>query len=63
MTTEELLMKYENQWVFLSKEQIDYMLDEILPPLPQQEIFVIKGSDEWYERILQRRFYSRNEMV
>jgi hypothetical protein len=38
MTTEELLMKYENQWVFLSKEQINYMLDEILPPLPQQEI-------------------------
>jgi hypothetical protein len=39
-------MKYENQWVFLSKEQIDYMLDEILPPLPQQETFVSKGSDE-----------------
>ena len=45
MTTEELLMKYENQWVFLSKEQIDYMLDEILPPLPQQEI-----SDEEIEK-------------
>lgn len=28
MTTKELLMKYENQWVFLSKEQIDYMLNE-----------------------------------
>jgi hypothetical protein len=53
MTTEELLMKYENQWVFLSKEQIDYMLDEILPPLPQQEISdeeIEKGAKEWYNK-------------
>ena len=51
MTTEELLMKYENQWVFLSKEQIDYMLDEILPPLPQQEI-----SDEEIEKEIRNRY-------
>jgi hypothetical protein len=45
MTSEELLMKYENQWVFLSKEMIDYMLDENTQQLPQQEIFGSKGSD------------------
>lgn len=28
MTTRDLLMKYENQWIFLSKEQIEYMLME-----------------------------------
>lgn len=45
MTDRELLMKYENQWVYLSKEQIDYMLDENLPTLTQTENGS-KGSDE-----------------
>jgi len=40
MTTKELLMKYENQWVFLSIEQIDFMLNE------NKETFVSKGSDD-----------------
>jgi hypothetical protein len=58
MTSEELLMKYENQWVFLSKEMIDYMLDENTQQLPQQEI-----SDEEIEESARKYTFDEYQKV